>query len=124
CAADIDRLASGIQQNILDQQGEQASLQAIASQGQQGQVNMAQFMTMKAQLLSYVTAGIAVRQNNQALLPTGNPATAGLAMVASAQQMELSLSSSLSGDPSIDMATIQTLQGAFSGGIKQNMQNL
>jgi hypothetical protein len=127
CAADIDRLASGIQQNTLDQQGEQSSVQAIAlmMQNTNGRpVDMNLFMTMKAQLLSYVTAGIMVRQNNQALVPTGNAATAGLAMVASAQQMELSLASSLSGDPTIDMSTIQNLQKAFAGGVKQNMQNL
>jgi hypothetical protein len=38
--------------------------------------------------------------------------------------MELSLSSSLSGDRTIDMPTIKTLQTAFAGGMKQNMQNL
>jgi hypothetical protein len=38
--------------------------------------------------------------------------------------MELSLSSSLSGDPSIDMSTILTLANAFAGGMMQNMQNL
>jgi len=127
CAADIDRLASGIQQNILDQQGEQVSVQAIANMMQNsrnGSVDMLQFMTMKAQLLSFVTAGISVRENNQALAPPGNVALPGLGKVASAQQMELSLSSSLSGDKNIDMPTIQTLQNAFAGGMKQNMQNL
>jgi len=127
CAADIDRLASGIQQNILDQQGEQVSLQAISNLMQNstnGSINLAQFMTMKAQLLSFVSAGISVRENNQALAPPGNAALPGLGKVASAQQMELSLSSSLSGDRNIDMPTIQTLQNAFAGGMKQNMQNL
>jgi hypothetical protein len=84
CAADIDRLASGIQQNILDQQGEQVSVQAIANLMQtsvNGTVNMAQFMTMKAQLLSFVTAGISVRENNQALAPPGNAALPGLGKV-------------------------------------------
>lgn len=38
--------------------------------------------------------------------------------------MELSLSSSLSGDPAIDLTTVQTLQRAFAGGMRQNMQNL
>jgi hypothetical protein len=38
--------------------------------------------------------------------------------------MELSLSSSLSGDRTTDMPTILTLQNAFAGGMKQNMQNL
>jgi hypothetical protein len=38
--------------------------------------------------------------------------------------MELSLSSSLSGDNTIDMPTIKTLQIAFANGMKLNMQNL
>jgi hypothetical protein len=83
CAADVDRLASGIQQNILDQQGEQVSLQAIMNlmQNSTGPVNMAQFLTMKAQLLSFVTAGISVRENNQAVAPPTNAALPGLGKV-------------------------------------------
>jgi hypothetical protein len=83
CAADVDRLASGIQQNILDQQGEQGSLQAVMNlmQNSNGTVDMTQFMTMKAQLLSFVTAGISVRENNQAVAPPGNAALPGLGKV-------------------------------------------
>jgi hypothetical protein len=82
CAADVDRLASGIQQNILDQQGEQVSLQAIMNLMQaNGSVDMGQFLTMKAQLLSFVTAGISLRVNNQEIAPPGNAAVSGLGKV-------------------------------------------
>jgi hypothetical protein len=82
CAADVDRLASGIQQNILDQQGEQVSVQAIMNLMQtNGTVDMGQFMTMKAQLLSFVTAGISLRVNNQEIAPPGNAALPGLGKV-------------------------------------------
>jgi hypothetical protein len=83
CAADVDRLASGIQQNILDQQGEQFSLQAVMKllQNSTGNVDMTQFMTTKAQLLSYVTAGISIRENNQAIAPPTNAALPGLGKV-------------------------------------------
>jgi len=130
CAADVDRLASGIQQNILNQQGELSSVQLLGNflnftgQNRNGTVDGTLFMSMKAQLLTFVTAGIAVRQNNQAIAPPGNPALPGLGQVASAQQNELGLASSLSGDRITDTPTVQALRTAFSGGIRQNMQNL
>lgn len=42
-----------------------------------------------------MTKGIAIRQNNQKIAPQGNGAIAGLAIVAGAQMMELSLTMSL-----------------------------
>ncbi|TID13375.1 hypothetical protein E6O75_ATG11291 [Venturia nashicola] len=147
CAADVDRLASGIQQNILVQQGELATAQSLhvflqaAANGTSTGVgalaggstttgatsldkNMGQFIALKGQLLAFVNAGVAVRAGNQAIAPSGNMATNGLAQVANAQQMELAMASSLSGDATIDIPTIQSLLKAFSGGTKQNMQNL
>lgn len=47
-----------------------------------------------------------------------------ITQIANAQQTELGLASSLTGDPTIDVATIQTLLQAFNDGIKLNMQNL
>jgi hypothetical protein len=91
CAADIDRLASGIQQNIFDQQGESYSAQQLIKilQSSNGKPNMDFFMGAKAQLLAYVNAGIGVRQNNQAIAPTGNPAIPGLAIVCPSIRLSL-----------------------------------
>lgn len=44
--------------------------------------------------------------------------------VANAQQTELALASSLTGDATIDVATIRSLLKMFQDGTKQNMQNL
>lgn len=82
CAADIDRLASGIQANVLVQQGEAFSVQQLQGMMQAaatGPVDMAQFMALKGQLLSYVTAGVGLRENNQAIAQPGNAALGGLA---------------------------------------------
>lgn len=104
CAADVDRLASGIQQNILDQQGELVTaqglllfLQATANGTRKGtnssaignttapasapDRNVGLFMALKGQLLAFVTAGIAIRTGNQAIAPPGSLAASGLAQV-------------------------------------------
>ncbi|QDS74641.1 hypothetical protein FKW77_009232 [Venturia effusa] len=132
CAADIDRLASGIQQNIFIQGDELSTAQRIVDLLQQIDnktvtltptvFNMGQ--ALKAQLLTFVDAGVAVRTMNQGITPSGSVVTAGLAKVANSQQMELGLTSSLTGDVSVDIATGQTLVKAFAMGMQQNMQNL
>jgi hypothetical protein len=110
CAADVDRLASGIQQNILDQQGEQVTAQGLllflqattngtrngmnattngntASPGNTTAPaatpdrNLGLFMALKGQLLAFVTAGVAIRAGNQAIAPPGSLAANGLAQV-------------------------------------------
>jgi hypothetical protein len=110
CAADVDRLASGIQQNILDQQGElviaqglllflQATLNgtrnginttAVGNATTPGNTttpattpdkNVGLFMALKGQLLAFVTAGVAIRAGNQAIAPPGSLAANGLAQV-------------------------------------------
>lgn len=103
CAADVDRLASGIQQNILDQQGELVTaqglllfLQAAANGTRNGNAtavgnatnftsgsdkNVGLFMALKGQLLAFVTAGIAIRTGNQAIAPSASLAASGLAQV-------------------------------------------
>jgi hypothetical protein len=101
CAADVDRLASGIQQNILDQQGElvtaqglllflQATLNGTRNGTTAGNAttpattpdrNINLFMALKGQLLAFVSAGVAIRAGNQAIAPSGSPAANGLAQV-------------------------------------------
>lgn len=89
CAADINRLASGIQQNIFIQGDEVSTTQRIVDLLQQignGTVTKNQMVFnmgqgLKAQLLTFVDAGVAVRVSNQAITPAGNAVTAGLAKV-------------------------------------------
>lgn len=89
CAADVNRLASGIQQNIFIQGDELSTTQRIVDLLQQINnktvalsptvFNMGQ--ALKAQLLVFVNAGVAVREMNQGISPAGSVATAGLAKV-------------------------------------------
>lgn len=77
--------------------------------------------------MGFVTKGIAIRQNNQKIAPAGNPAIAGLAIVAMAQMTELNLTMSLGvGGVNVarDNTTVEALKGDFAGGIVQNMKNL
>ncbi|KAE9964406.1 hypothetical protein BLS_008388 [Venturia inaequalis] len=147
CAADIDRLASGISQNIIIQAGELSTAQSLLLFLQAGpdagpaasnataaesppnaasnpDRKVAQFTALKGQLLAFVNAGVALRVSNQAITPSGSLIINGLAQVANAQQGELAMASSLSGDPTTDIATVQSLQKAFTGGRRQNGQNL
>ncbi|RDI77566.1 hypothetical protein Vi05172_g12418 [Venturia inaequalis] len=147
CAADIDRLASGISQNIIIQAGELSTAQSLLLFHQAGpdagpaasnataaesppnaasnpDRKVAQFTALKGQLLAFVNAGVALRVSNQAITPSGSLIINGLAQVANAQQGELAMASSLSGDPTTDIATVQSLQKAFTGGRRQNGQNL
>jgi hypothetical protein len=81
CADDVNALAAGIQENINDQHGEANSALQIQALITAGSVDQNKFFTAKGQLLSFVLAGIAVRQQNQAIAPPNNPAVAGLEIV-------------------------------------------
>lgn len=74
-------LADGIQSNVDIQRGEQASLAKVKNIVSQPVVDVLSFLAAKQQLLDFVNTGIAVRTNNQLIAPTGNSATAGLAVV-------------------------------------------
>jgi hypothetical protein len=69
CADDVNALAAGIQENINDQHGEANSALQIQALITAGNVNQNKFFTTKGQLLSFVLAGIAVRQQKQAIAP-------------------------------------------------------
>jgi hypothetical protein len=132
CAADVDRLASGIQQNIVDQQGEQVIAQGLllflqagnATRNDTGTIsgllakvpngndtangvngtacgnatapapkpdrNLALFVALKGQLLSFVNAGVAIRKGNQAIAPPASAAVQGLAQVWTSHTLHLS----------------------------------
>ncbi|KAK7956756.1 uncharacterized protein PG986_005978 [Apiospora aurea] len=117
-------LANGINMNIADQKQEQASVVKLQAILGKNPVDAKAFDSARSDLLTFVNNGIQIRQMNQAITPTGNKATAGLAKVANAQLEELGLAMSLSGDPGKDNKVLQTLAGDFAGGIMVNMQNL
>ena len=120
-------LASGIQENIADQNNELNTVIAMGSILSQNPVDGTLFGATQASLMGFVTKGIAIRQNNQKIAPAGNPAIAGLAIVANAQMTELNLTISLGvGGVNVarDNATVNKLKGDFAGGITQNMKNL
>ncbi|KAL3420458.1 hypothetical protein PVAG01_08957 [Phlyctema vagabunda] len=124
CAPAVIALASGIKANIADQRNELAAVNVIGDMLAEDPINPVTFAAAKSSLLDFVNKGIAIRQNNQQIAPAGNPAIPGLAIVANAQIEEFNLSSSLTGDLSIDTQTVATLKMDFAGGIEQNTKNL
>lgn len=102
---------------------------------------MAAFGTAKSGLLTFVNMGITIREMNQAIMPVGNPATAGLQTVSIHEQLhdaqcwlhilqvsmaqiaELDLAQGLTGNPAVDLKAVETMEKDFAGGIVQNMKN-
>jgi hypothetical protein len=125
CAA-ASILASGIALNILDQRNEQSALSTYSTllASATSTIRPAAFSSAKADLLTFVVNGIAIRQTNQLIAPPGNGATAGLAIVANAQLTELGLSSNLTGTKCVDEGIVKSLATDFAGGIMQNMENM
>lgn len=81
CLAEVDGLISGIEINILAQQGERnasENLQAIESRNP---VDMTAFAAGKAVLVNNVLFGMTIRRYNQLIAPAGNAALGGLAKV-------------------------------------------
>jgi hypothetical protein len=123
CIPAIMALASGIQANIADQNNELSIVTALGYILAQTPVNTTLYSATQASLLGFVTEGIAIRENNQKIAPKGNSAIAGLAIVAMAQMIELSLTMSLSMGNGTEMdvgkmnGTVEMLKGDFKGGI-------
>jgi hypothetical protein len=88
-------LASGIQANIADQNNELNTVTALGFILAQNPLNTTLYSATQESLLGFVTKGIAIRENNQKIAPAGNAAIPGLATVAMAQMVELSLTQSL-----------------------------
>jgi hypothetical protein len=74
-------LAQGIALNIVDQQNELAMANLMATMLKSNPVNMQQYSTARENLLLFITNGIAIRQMNQQVIPRGNGAVNGLAVV-------------------------------------------
>jgi hypothetical protein len=129
CTPAVMALASGIQANIADQNNELNTVTALGFILAQNPLNTTLYSATQASLLGFITKGIAIRENNQKISPAGNAAIPGLATVAMAQMVELSLTQNLvMGGNGTDVvkanATVETLKGDFKGGIVQNMKNL
>jgi len=122
CAA-ATILAIGIAMNIVDQRNEQNALAQVKTVLSASPVDMTAFAAAKSNLLTFVNNGITIRQMNQAISPVGNGATAGLQTVSQAQLAELDLAQGLTGNPSVDLTAVATMEKDFAGGIVQNMKN-
>jgi hypothetical protein len=129
CTPAVMALASGIQASIVDQNNELNTVIALGFILAQNPIDTTLYSATQASLLGFVIKGIAIRENNQKIAPAGNAAIAGLATVAMAQMVELSLTQNLAmGGNGTDVvkanATVEMLKGDFKGGIVQNMKNL
>lgn len=81
CSAEVDGLISGIEINILAQQGERNASKALQVIESQNPVNMTAFAAGKAVLVNNVLFGMTIRRYNQLIAPAGNAALPGLAKV-------------------------------------------
>lgn len=122
CSADVQKLVDGINSNIAVQKDEAAGAKILSTVLAADTIDMDDFTSAKATLLTNVNKGITIRTANQKITPADNKATAGLATVANAQKMELSLTKGLTADAE-GVADVKTLMTAFAGGLKQNQQN-
>lgn len=138
-------LAQSIEVNILIQMQEKIRTDDVFVALTQRGGNLRQFEIAKANLIDTVQSGIAVRETNQLIIPPGNPASEGIALVsapcypasvtiqmltmllssqvAAAQVGELRRASSLVGDPNEDVPSLEALQRDFADGIRQNQLN-
>lgn len=138
CSAEVDGLISGIEINILAQQGERNASEALQVIESQNPVDMTAFAAGKAVLVSNVLFGMTVRRYNQLIAPAGNAALSGLAKVkslntsqsqanrnqyASAEVTELDLAQSLTGVPSHDLPILAMLVSDVTTGISLNQNN-
>lgn len=81
CPAEVDGLISGIEINILAQQGERSATEALQAIETTTPVDAIAFAAGKAVLVSDIMFGMTIRAYNQMIAPAGNLALAGLATV-------------------------------------------
>lgn len=92
-------LANGILANIDIQVHELANVQALLSSiTGSATLDTSAYLATKTSLLAIQSSGVAIRENNQAIAPSGNAAIAGLSTVAAAQASEIALASALTGN--------------------------
>ena len=81
CSAQVDGLISGIEINILAQQGERNATEALQAIEASSPVDMTEFAAGKAVLVSDIMFGMTIRRYNLLIAPAGNAALSGLATV-------------------------------------------
>ena len=81
CSAEVDGLISGIEINILAQQGERNATEALQAVEAQNPIDSTAFAAGKAVLVSDIMFGMTIRRYNQLIAPAGNAALPGLATV-------------------------------------------
>jgi hypothetical protein len=86
-------------------------------------VDISEYLATKTLLLSVQASGIAIREQNQAIAPSGNAAIPGLAVVAMAQAVETGLVKQLTGSPTNDASLLASLVVDVNDGTAQNAQN-
>ncbi|KAI9661082.1 MAG: hypothetical protein M1821_009409 [Bathelium mastoideum] len=118
------QLASGILKNIDIQAHELAYVQSLQSMiSNSTSPNLSSYNATKTSLLAIQSSGIAQRQQNQAIAPSGNAAIPGLNKVEAAQAMETALVKQLTGNPADDEPKLNSLVTMVTGGTSQNAQN-
>lgn len=115
------QLAAGIGFNIMAQQGEVAVTTSIQQLQSQPGFSFSEFNASKTNLLTFVSAGVQIREQNQMLSKANEQVARGLAQIEQAQVMEFALANNLTGEPASDGPILQQLQQAFQGGIMKNM---
>jgi hypothetical protein len=86
-------------------------------------IEISAYLATKTSLLSVQASGIAVRERNEAIAPSGNAAIPGLAVVAMAQAVETGLVKQLTGSPANDGPLLDMLVVDVNDGTAQNAQN-
>lgn len=124
-------LAGGIALNVMTQQASISALQLIqqleaSPANDPSQFDVAKVSTnllsfviaytytyllqpLQNNLMGFITLGMNIRQNNQAIAPAGNTAITNLNALALEQQSEMTMAQSLTGNPQTDAPIIQTL---------------
>jgi hypothetical protein len=87
CSAEVDGLISGIEINILAQQGERNATEKLQGIESQNPVDMVAFAAGKAVLVNDIMFGMTIRRYNQLIAPAGNAALAGLSIVGFAEAL-------------------------------------
>ncbi|KAF2673947.1 hypothetical protein BT63DRAFT_452003 [Microthyrium microscopicum] len=120
-AAVTKAISDGIDLNVMAAQGELAATQDLMNAVQQGKTaDPAVYAAGKKNLMAFVNAGIAIRQNNMALAKNNPQLLRGLSNIEASQAKEVGLTSKLTGDATKDGAVLQSLQKAFQADISTN----
>lgn len=120
-------LFNGINTNVVIQQNEQQVVLALINfMSSSDRDNKDVFDELLNNLVIIVDSGVQVRQSNQRmaeLVGINGDAINGLQIVADAQDQEVILIQSLTGDSDNDLPILNQLLDAFSGGAQQNQLN-